>query len=276
MHTGAVTQRVHEAIQDAIGGRVELVKPADADGALRVNVTLKGNTCSLRVDSSGEPLHRRGYREAVGKAPLREDLAAALIRFSGWDQASSLVDPLMGSGVIAIEAALMARRLPPGAQRSFAFQAFPAYSASRFEASLTKMKNEALPGLDFVIHGSDRDAGALASAKANAERAGVQGDLDLRKHSLSASEILSSLDDEVGAVVTNPPYGKRVKGGSSLPALYKRLGSFLVDRPDTELGLVTAERDFAYGMGIGLAPAIATLHGGSKVWYFRREAEVVI
>ena len=276
MHSGAVTQRVHEAIEGAIGGRVELVKPSEADGALRINVSLKGNKCSLRLDSSGDPLHRRGYREAVGKAPLREDLAAALIRFSGWDQASSLVDPLMGSGVIAIEAALMARRSPPGALRSFAFQEFPAYSASRFEACLAKMKESALPGLDFVIYGSDRDAGAIASAKANAERAGVYADLDLRQHSLSASEVLSSLDNNVGAVVTNPPYGKRVKGGASLPALYKRLGSFLVERPDTELGLVTSEREFAYGMGVGLAPAIATLHGGSKVWYFRREAEVVI
>jgi len=275
MHSGAVIQRVHEAMQDAIEGRLTLVKPADEADALRVNVTLRANACSVRIDTSGDPLHRRGYRLAVGKAPLREDLAAALIRFSGWDRESSLVDPLMGSGVIPIEAALMAKGLPPGAGRSFAFQDFPSFEASSFEATLKSLNETGKRNPDFLIHGSDRDAGSVEAARANAERAGVLDIVRFEQASLSGAPALASLDEDApGAVVSNPPYGKRVKGGASLPALYKRLGSFLADRPDSELGLVTADREFAYGMGIRLAPAIATLHGGSRVWFFRREAEL--
>ena len=142
--------------------------------------------CTVSADASGELLHRRGYRLATAKAPLRETLAAAMLVGTGWDGSAPLIDPMCGSGTIPIEAALLARRMPPGMTRRFAFMRWPGHDRAAWERLVEQARERALPRAPAPILGSDRDAGAVAASVANAERAGVAGDVEWRRAAISA------------------------------------------------------------------------------------------
>jgi putative N6-adenine-specific DNA methylase len=229
-HQKAIAERVAQAIQTAgwevrTGGAGEQESEEGQDPAVErpeqlVAVRLFRDECGISLDSSGALLHRRGYRLATAKAPLRETLAAALLIASGWTPAMPLLDPFAGSGTIPIEAALMARRIPPGRHRRFAFQRWPGWNTAEWEALLAQADRESLPVAPATIVASDRDAGAVRATLANAERAGVSSDLLVRQAALS------SLDPPPGpgALVTNPPYGVRVGARRELGDLYARLG----------------------------------------------------
>src|SRR5690606_21549021 len=130
--------------------------------------------CLVSADASGALLHRRGYRRAVAKAPLRETLAAAMLTAVGWDGSVPLVDPFCGSGTIPIEAALIARRIAPGiasaelAPRAFAFERWPSFEAGTWSEVVVSARAEVRDATRHPIRGSDRDAGAIAAARANA------------------------------------------------------------------------------------------------------------
>ena len=161
-HTGAIAERVHEALD----------RPPDRDGP-RVQVRLHRDELALSIDSSGEPLHRRGWRQALAKAPLRETIAAAMVLSSGWDRHRPLADPLCGSGTIPIEAALIAADRAPGLHRTFAFESWPSFEPGTW-ASATGAARARIRSLDgVVVVGGDRDRGAVDAARANAARAGV-------------------------------------------------------------------------------------------------------
>jgi putative N6-adenine-specific DNA methylase len=186
-----------------------------------VVVRIFRDECHISLDSSGDLLHRRGYRLASGKAPLRETLAAALLLASQWDPATPLVDPFAGSGTIPIEAALLARRIPPGRHRTFAFQRWPSWQPARWQALLEAADGGTLPRAPAPILGRDRDAGAVTAAGENASRAGVAPDIEL------GQAAVSSLipPPGPGALVSNPPYGVRVGAQRELRDLYARLGA---------------------------------------------------
>lgn len=175
----------------------------------------------VSADSSGVLLHKRGYRQAVGKAPLRETLAAAMLMASGWDCQSPLMDPFCGSGTIPIEAALMAQNIPPGIQRKFAFMDWPGFDENLWNEvkSTWQARNGPLP----IIQASDRDAGVIRMAQANAERAGVQHSIEFKRQAVSYLEP----PPHSGWVVTNPPYGKRVSARKDLRNLYAQFGNVL-------------------------------------------------
>src|SRR4029078_13334486 len=121
-------------------------------------------------------LHRRGYRQAVGKAPMRETLAAATLIASGWNGHAPLIDPMCGSGTIPIEAAMLARRIAPGLRRRFAFEHWPDFESALWRDVVTEAESLVLAASPVAIQGSDRDAGAIEAARGNAERAGVEVD----------------------------------------------------------------------------------------------------
>ena len=127
-------------------------------------VRIEDDYCTFSVDTSGEPLHRRGHKEAVGKAPMRETLAALFLRQCGYDGAEPVLDPMCGSGTFVIEAAEMAAGLAPGRTRRFAFEDLAGFDAEAW----AEMKQAPSRGTDIIFHGSDRDAGAVKSAVANA------------------------------------------------------------------------------------------------------------
>lgn len=280
-HSGAVAERLAEAIALRLGwspARVrvagdaqdpELEVAAQPAGA-RVQLVLariERDLCALSVDASGEPLHRRGYRQATGKAPLRETLAAALLLASGWDAASPLVDPFCGSGSIAIEAALLARLRAPGRARRFAFEAWRDFEAALWARLLaaSDARSAAAPPPP-AIAASDRDAGAVAATRANAARAGVAGDLDISQRALSA--LVSP--PGVGWVVTNPPHGVRLSRGRDLRDLYARLGQVLRTRfGGWHVALLSSEPRLLAAAGLPLEPVLRLRHGGLRLQLVR-------
>ncbi len=175
----------------------------------------------ISADASGDLLHRRGYRLETAKAPLRETLAAAMLLGCGWDGTVPLVDPFCGSGTIPIEAALLARRIPPGLHRRFAFEAWPDFDAQPVGQRSAPTRSRGSCRVRRLIVGSDRDAGAIEASRANAARAGVAGNIEFRNVPLSAMDPLPG----TGLLLTNPPYGARIGEEKALRNLYAQLGN---------------------------------------------------
>ena len=216
----------------------------------------------MSADASGELLHRRGYRLETAKAPLRETLAAAMLAGAGWDGAAPMVDPMCGSGTIPIEAALLARRVPPGMARRFAFMRWPGFDQSAWEQLVRQARERMLQRAPVPILGSDRDAGAVAASAANAERAGVAGDIQWRRAAISAM----APPPGRGWIITNPPYGVRVGERRELRDLYAQLGN--VARrccPGWEVAFLAAHPELERQTGLEPAVRFTTENGGIRV-----------
>lgn len=266
-HTGAIEERVAAAIELRSDARFER-------GAERVvHIRSLKNRMSFAIDLSGAPLHQRGYRLETAKAPLREDLARALLIRSGWDRASHLVDPMMGAGTLPIEAALLARRAAPGKNRNFAFTSFPLFheASSKLEEERARFESLELATLP-PIFGSDRDRGAVKIARRNAERAGLRArDIQLEVASLAEAPGLRDPLPERGLLVVNPPYGKRIGKTSALIPLYQALGERIRELPpEFKVAMVAADPRLPRLSGSGLEPALLSDHGGVKIRFFFR------
>lgn len=221
-HTGAVAERLTRAA----GGtrhRAEGEAPTSGPkGAARgFVVRIVRDVVTIRADTSGQHLHRRGYRLETGRAPIRETLAAGVLRLVEWDPTTPLIDPLCGSGTFVIEGATRACRRAPGHNRRFSFQDWPGYTPELWR----RLRAEALAGVRrpaSPLVGSDRDAGAISAARANAERAGIAGAVSFIERSIS--EVRPPPGAEPGLLVSNPPWGRRVGDASALRDLYSRFG----------------------------------------------------
>ena len=266
-HSDAVAQRLADALVRTVPG-VRVLKHAGdeetgSDEATLFVVRFFKDRCLISVDTSGALLHRRGYRMATAKAPLRETLAAALLAASGWDGVAPLVDPLCGSGTISIEGTWMARGIAPGAQRSFALERWPGVSEAlgrEVRAELAAGTRSSAPG---VILGSDRDAGAIEAARGNAARAGVADDVAFAVHALSAAPMPAH---ERGWIVTNPPYGVRVGESGRVRDLWAQLGKVLRARaPGWEVALLSPDQALERQLGFPLRLAARTTNGGIPV-----------
>lgn len=267
-HSGAVAERV-AGVLAPLAGRVEAGgggqgdDPGDDGEAQLVVVRLLNDRCTISLDTSGALLHQRGYRLASGKAPLRETLGAALLMVSGWAPGTPLVDPFCGSGTLAIEGAMMARRIAPGLGRGFALERWPGIDAAVMARLRAEARERQLPAAGSPIVASDRDAGAVDSARANAERAGVAPDITFAVRAVSH---LSPPEGGIGSVVTNPPYGVRVGGEGELRNLYARTGAVLRERfAGWRLAIVSADRRLTGQLGIPLRDAVRTSNGGIQV-----------
>lgn len=263
-HSDAVAERVAGAIADALGKPAPRLKPGDeeaADPAQLVVVRLADDQCTISIDSSGELLHRRGYRQAVARAPLRETLAAALLLASGWDLRSVLLDPFCGSGTLPIEAALLALGLPPGHNRRFAFMDWPGFDEKAWKQLLAENAAQPPAGMP-LLQASDRDAGAVRMAQENAERAGVAAHIEFTCRAVSAIEPPGG----PGWVVTNPPYGLRVSQGKDLRNLYAQFGNVLRARcPGWQLAVLCNDLKLLGQMGLALDTSLAFVNGGVNV-----------
>lgn len=282
-HSDAVAQRLADAVVRALPGVRAAGASADDDDALREEsaladeresdarqgdaqlfiVRMLRDECTVSADSSGTLLHRRGYRQATAKAPLRETLAAALIAASGWDLVSPLVDPLCGSGTIPIEAALMARGIAPGATRGFAAERWPGVARTLGDRIRAELAERASAGPAPVVLGSDRDAGAIAAAVANADRAGTSQHVEFAIHSLSAAEFPAGVR---GWVVTNPPYGVRVGDTERVRDLWAQLGHVLRARAKGwRIAVLSPDPAFERQLGISVRAVAQTTNGGIPV-----------
>jgi len=261
-HSDAVAERLAESAGTSATTEKERQDDdaEEREGQLFV-VRIAHDICTISADSSGDLLHRRGYRQAVAKAPLRETIAAAMVIGSGWDRASALVDPMCGAGTIAIEAAMIARRIAPGAKRAFAFENWPGHDPAAWGRMKEDASNQQLPGATGQIIASDRDAGAVAAAAANAERAGVRADIQIEERALSDAEYPPG----PGWIVTNPPYGLRVGESAPLRNLYARLGKILTDAQGYRLALLSADHGLESQLGLHLQEVFRTTNGGIPV-----------
>ena len=251
-HSGAVEERALEVL-----GR--------PPGAQLVRLRVLRDTVAVTLDASGAPLHHRGWRGPAGKAPMRESLAAALVLASEWDVRAPLVDPFCGSGTIAIEAAMIARRIAPGRNRAFAFEQWPSFEPVAWERLLRGADGDVVHKCPPIV-ASDRDAGAVAAVIENAERAGVGSNVEVVQRTVSDL----ALPARVGWIVSNPPYGHRVGGSgggdNDLRNLYDRFGAVVRERAvGWHVALLAAGDTPVSRMKLPLRPTLATTNGGIDV-----------
>uniref|UniRef100_UPI00384CCED7 THUMP domain-containing class I SAM-dependent RNA methyltransferase n=1 Tax=Geomonas subterranea TaxID=2847989 RepID=UPI00384CCED7 len=226
-HSGFVALKTKDAIVDALRDHFGSRPSVDTkDPDLRVNVRLFKNRCTLSLDLSGEPLDRRGYRLDRHEAPLKENLAAALVELSGWDGGTPFVDPMCGTGTIAIEAALKALRIPPGLNRGFGFQRWQGFDRALWDRIVAEARSGMLERLPAPVQASDLSHSAVGMAVQNAKRAGVLERLVLGRLPMAELEPPPG----PGVLILNPPYGKRLGEVEALRPLYKEIGDTLKKR----------------------------------------------
>ncbi len=269
-HTGAIEERLRRVLGVAAPEARAGAAAAGADSAetalaaagpppLRVVVRAVRDHFTVSLDAVGEPWHRRGWRLRTAKAPLRETIAAALLRISGWTGETPLADPFCGAGTIPIEGALIARGVAPGLQRTFDLEGWPDADAEAWRAERAHLRERALPGPFAPILGSDRDAGAIEASVENAERAGVADQVEFVPAALSNAPIPKG-----AGVVSNLPWGHRIQGGE-LRNLHARLGAVLRDRAVERVVLLSDSRRLDRETGLDLERLARFRAGGIDV-----------
>jgi putative N6-adenine-specific DNA methylase len=238
-HSGAIAERVAKALDRPV------VAPDEAQFRLWVRIVKDQATVSM--DAGGGLLHRRGWRQAVGRAPIRETLAAACLRLAKVAPGQALWDPFCGSGTIPIEGALARAAAPCQTDRRFAFQDWPTFQSDAYEAWRAEAVTERAP-LEPLFFGTERSEETLVGAKANAERAGVD-----EACRWMSGDFIAHLDaiPKGAAVVSNLPYGKRLGGGAPLERLFGRFGECLAQRPDLgPVVVLVGKRPFERATGL--------------------------
>ena len=282
-HSGAAAQRIETAIREELGA------PVSADAVVCIKARIEDDLCTIGVDTSGEPLHKRGHKEAVAKAPMRETMASLFLRQCGYDGTEPVVDPMCGSGTFIIEAAEIAAGLMPGRSRRFAFEQLASFDEAAWRrlrgrladrstatsrgrpadrSTPTSRDAPCAAGTTLRFHGSDWDAGAIGMSRANAARAGVADMTEFRP--LAITDLVAPIGPP-GLVIVNPPYGTRIGDKQSLILLYRSLGQTLMTRfIGWRVGLVTSEASLAKASSLPFAlPGGPVSHGGLRVTLFQ-------
>jgi putative N6-adenine-specific DNA methylase len=224
-HSQYVALKVKDAIVDQFRqhtGRRPSIDPAHP--SLRVHVHIANDQCTLALDSSGESLHKRGYRLDKSEAPLNEALAAGLALLTGWNGQGNFVDPMCGSGTIVIEAAMIAHNTAPGLKRKFGFMTWKDFDAAIWER-VQREAFAAIGGFEYKIIGADILQSVLRAARKNARQAGVEDKVEF---------MVSAFEEFVppaggGVLLMNPPYGERMKK-AAIESFYKMIGDGLKQR----------------------------------------------
>ena len=222
-----VTLRVKDAICDVFrAGNGERPDVDTQEPDVRVHVFLTQDEATFYLDTSGEPLFRRGWRTVRGDTPLRENLAAGILRLTGWKAPTPFFDPMCGSGTFLVEAAMMALDIAPGTNRAFGFEKLNGFDAEGWRALRDKTRGRGKPVNALQIYGSDRSGNALELARENLQAAGIAGAVQLKQMSM----LDAGPPADAGTMVMNPPYGERTGGEDELAAFYPRLGDVLKQR----------------------------------------------
>ena len=259
-HSGFVALKTKDAIVDELRDHCGSRPNVDTkDPDLRVNVRLFRNRCTVSLDCSGAPLDRRGYRLDRHEAPLKENLAAALVELSGWDCSTPFLDPMCGTGTIVIEAALKALRVPPGLLRTgFGFQRWPGFDRALWARLVEEAREGMLAALPAPLLGSDLSHSAVAMAHENARRAGVGSLVSLGRGDITEL----SPPPGPGVLIFNPPYGKRLGEEEALKPLYKEIGDVMKKRCKGYTAyLFTGNLELAKSVGLKASRRIVLYNG---------------
>jgi putative N6-adenine-specific DNA methylase len=222
-----VTLRIKDAVCDRF--RQDTGKRPDVDTAnpaVRIHAFLTAQQITFYLDTSGEPLFKRGYRKTSGEAPLRENLAAGILRLADWRPSEPLLDPMCGSGTLLIEAGLIALDIAPGINRSFAFEKLAGFDHRLWENLRNAVRAGQKPPGPRPLHGSDLYGDELKKARANLKAAGLEGVVTLKQ----ANILEVSPPAPRGVLIANPPYGARLGKAADLAHLYPKLGDVLKQR----------------------------------------------
>lgn len=238
---------VKKAIVDRLASVYRISRLPESGTLFQIEFFILKDEAYLMIDTTGVTLHKRGYRPQAGAAPLRETLAAAMVRMSRPRENVLLVDPLCGSGTIAIEAALLTGNIAPGLYRHFSAEAFPLLPASVWKEEREKAESEILPW-ETKIYASDLDAGCVEVAKENARRAGVADRIVFRTADVRAFR--SPEPGARGTIVTNPPYGERLGDLREARELAAKMGEvFRREVPFWQLYIITSDEQYEQFFG---------------------------
>jgi len=230
-----------------------------------IQVALLNDVATLTLDTSGEGLHKRGYRREAGEAPLKETLAAALVELSYWRKDRLLLDPFCGSGTIPIEAALIGRNIAPGLNRSFASESWPALDRNLWKEARVEAFRAIDNGAAIRILASDVDPQAVTIARENAAEAGVEDCVEFAVKPLR--EV--ALPGKYGIVITNPPYGQRIGAKKELGKLYQDMGKIIGVDPTWSVYVLTADENFESFYGARADRKRKLYNGNIKVDYYQ-------
>jgi len=269
------TLKIKDAIVDRM--REETGARPSIDRArpdVRVFAYVDGQRLTLYLDLSGEPLFKRGWRAEKGEAPLKENLAAGLLMLSGWTPGMPLLDPFCGSGTIAIEAALIASRRPPGLDRRFGFEQLAGFDAPAWRA----LKAQAAAAIDDAvparIAGTDISTRVIETARGNARLAGLQAWLDDGRLAFAAADARQAQPiADAGMIVTNPPYGEQsAPKSATVPALMRDFGDRMkASFPGWTAWLLSADRDLPRQMRLHETRKTVLHNGALECRLFRFE-----
>ena len=233
-----------------------------------IDVHISHNLCTISLDSSGESLHKRGYKIDADKAPINEILAAGMIKLSGWKADCDLYDPMCGSGTIPIEAAMMAMNIPAGYYRdNFAFMNWEEYDESLWE-SVKSSANDQLKDLECNIYASDRSDKAIGITKRNLKHTGLHKDIIVK------SAYFDSIKPEVpkGIIIMNPPYGIRLEERGELRDLYKGIGDVLKSNfKGFDAWIISPNFDSVKFVGLRPSKRITLFNGPVETKYMKFE-----
>lgn len=264
-HSKFVAYKVKDAIVDYFrektGSRpnISIVNPD-----LQLNIHIAENDCTLSLDSSGTSLHRRGYRQEAVEAPLNEVLAAGMIMMTGWHGECDLIDPMCGSGTIAIEAALIARNIAPGVfRKEYAFEKWPDFDQELFDSIYNDDSGE--QEFEHKIYGYDINRNAVDIAARNVKAAGLSKDIEIAQQDFRNF----TQPAQKSIIITNPPYGERISTPDLL-GLYRMIGEKLKHQFQDNEAWVLSYREECFEQ-IGLKPSLKTpLYNGSLECEFRK------
>ena len=223
-----ITLRIKDAICDRF--RADTGKRPSVDTRepeVRIHGFITADQCTLYLDASGAPLYQRGLRQKTVDAPLKENVAAGILRLSGWQPGMTLLDPMCGSGTFLLEAAQMALNIAPGAGRDFGFQRLKNFQLAVWKDLLDEAMDAEKPAAPARIYGSDISPVAARAALANLDRAGLLPAVALRTGDVLEIEAPEIVGDGPGIMIANPPYGERLSELDELAAFYPQLGSAL-------------------------------------------------
>jgi len=210
------------------------------DGAeYKIEVAILKDIVTLTLDTSGQGLHKRGYREFAGGAPIKETLAAAMVLISGWNPDIQLADPFCGSGTIVIEAAMIGRNIAPGLTRSFVSEQFE-FIPKELWGDIRKHAKNSINKKDFRILASDIDGRVINTARGNAKKAGVEENIAFKRQDVKEF----SNSKKCGYIITNPPYGERLGEATEAEELYKTMGEVFGRLNSFGYFVITSHQDF--------------------------------
>ena len=252
-----VQAAVKKAIVENMKRRFNRFRFDETGAEFPIEVSLLQDIATLTIDTSGDGLHKRGYREVVGAAPLRETMAAGLIQLSYWNRERILIDPFCGSGTIPIEAAMIGRNIAPGLSRSFIAEEFPWMARSVWKECRTEAKSLKQPRMSEPILAFDHDPAAVRLSEHSANEAGVLGDIRFKIQEISN---LSS-SREFGCIICNPPYGERLGDAQEVEAVYREMGRVTAPLTTWSIYVLTSNRWFEKHFG-RRAPRRRKLYNG--------------